>query len=105
MLTLLLVLRCVFVLQVLRETGCLNGVLCTDASKTDEELVAMTKNWTIVGQDLLKVVSTPQRSRLAIIVWPETSKGRCLQTQHSCLLAVCSRTMSCCAAVCAGELH
>lgn len=43
--------------KVLRETGCLNGVLCTDASKTDEELVAMTKNWTIVGQDLLKVVS------------------------------------------------
>jgi hypothetical protein len=44
-------------LQVLRETGCLNGVLTTDASKSDEELVAMTKNWTIVGQDLLKVVS------------------------------------------------
>jgi hypothetical protein len=43
-------------LQVLRETGCLNGVLCTDASKSDEELVTMTKNWTIVGQDLLKVV-------------------------------------------------
>jgi hypothetical protein len=43
-------------LQVLRETGCLNGVLTTDASKSVEELVAMTKNWTIVGQDLLKVV-------------------------------------------------
>lgn len=43
--------------KVLRETGCLNGVVCTDASKSDEELVAMTKNWSIVGQDLLKVVS------------------------------------------------
>eukprot|EP00882_Tetradesmus_deserticola_P003352 GHRQ01003548.1.p1 GENE.GHRQ01003548.1~~GHRQ01003548.1.p1 ORF type:complete len:464 (+),score=206.82 GHRQ01003548.1:50-1441(+) len=43
--------------KVLRETGCLNGVICTDASKSDEELVAMTKNWTIVGKDLLSVVS------------------------------------------------
>eukprot|EP00878_Enallax_costatus_P001809 GHUV01001967.1.p1 GENE.GHUV01001967.1~~GHUV01001967.1.p1 ORF type:complete len:464 (+),score=105.30 GHUV01001967.1:62-1453(+) len=43
--------------KVLRETGCLNGVITTDASKSDEELVAMTKNWTIVGQDLLSVVS------------------------------------------------
>jgi carbamoyl-phosphate synthase small subunit len=36
--------------------------LCTafsaaDASKSDEELVSMTKNWTIVGKDLLSVVS------------------------------------------------
>jgi len=43
--------------KVLRETGCLNGVVTADASKSDEELVAMTKNWNIVGQDLLKVVS------------------------------------------------
>lgn len=34
----------------------MNGVLSTDADKSDEELVAMTENWTIVGQDLLKVV-------------------------------------------------
>jgi len=27
----------------LRETGCLNGVITTDASKTDEELIALTK--------------------------------------------------------------
>lgn len=32
-------------------------MITTDASKSDEELVAMTKNWTIVGQDLLSVVS------------------------------------------------
>lgn len=42
----------------LRETGCLVGVISTDASKSDEELVAMAKNWTIVGKDLLSVVST-----------------------------------------------
>lgn len=50
----------------LRETGCLNGVLCTDASKSDEELVALTKNWTIVGQDLLKVVSERERVRESV---------------------------------------
>lgn len=43
--------------KVLRETGCLVGVITTDASKSDDELVAMTKNWTIVGKDLLSVVS------------------------------------------------
>lgn len=43
--------------KVLRETGCLVGVITTDESKTDEELVSMTKNWTIVGKDLLSVVS------------------------------------------------
>jgi carbamoyl-phosphate synthase small subunit len=67
----------VFVLQVLRETGCLNGVLCTDASKTDEELVAMTKNWTIVGQDLLKVVSAALRSRLAVMPWTDPTSRDC----------------------------
>ncbi len=41
----------------LRETGCLVGVISTDAAKSDEELLAMTRNWTIVGKDLLSVVS------------------------------------------------
>ena len=43
--------------KVLRETGCLVGVVTTDASKTDAELVTMAKGWTIVGKDLLSVVS------------------------------------------------
>ncbi|EFJ47406.1 hypothetical protein VOLCADRAFT_81499 [Volvox carteri f. nagariensis] len=43
--------------KVLRETGCLVGVVTTDASKSDEELVNMAKSWTIVGKDLLSVVS------------------------------------------------
>jgi len=30
---------------------------CADSSKSDDELVAMAKNWTIVGKDLLTVVS------------------------------------------------
>jgi len=43
--------------KVLRETGCLVGVISTDDSKSDDELAAMAKNWTIVGKDLLSVVS------------------------------------------------
>lgn len=40
----------------LRNTGCLVGVITTDASKSDAELVSMAKSWTIVGKDLLSVV-------------------------------------------------
>jgi carbamoyl-phosphate synthase small subunit len=43
--------------KVLRETGCLVGVVTTDSSKTDAELATMAKSWTIVGKDLLSVVS------------------------------------------------
>ncbi|EFN59093.1 hypothetical protein CHLNCDRAFT_18988 [Chlorella variabilis] len=41
----------------LRVDGCLNGVICTDASISDEDLVAQTKAWTIVGKDLIKEVT------------------------------------------------
>ncbi|MEW5297685.1 MAG: hypothetical protein WDW38_006859 [Sanguina aurantia] len=43
--------------KALRETGCLVGAVSTDASKSDAELLAMSKSWTIVGKDLLSVVS------------------------------------------------
>jgi hypothetical protein len=33
------------------------GVITTDDTKSDAELTAMAKNWTIVGKDLLRVVS------------------------------------------------
>ncbi|KAK9806878.1 hypothetical protein WJX72_005945 [[Myrmecia] bisecta] len=41
----------------LRNTGCLNGVICTDPSVSDEDLVQRTKNWTIVGKDLIAEVT------------------------------------------------
>lgn len=41
----------------LRVTGCLNGVITTDQSISDEKLIAMTKEWTIVGKDLIKEVT------------------------------------------------
>lgn len=43
--------------KALRDTGCLVGVITTDASKSDKELAEMAKSWTIVGKDLLSVVS------------------------------------------------
>jgi carbamoylphosphate synthase small subunit len=36
----------------LREDGSLIGVLSTDNSKTDEELLQMSKSWDIVGRDM-----------------------------------------------------
>nr|ACM47218.1 plastid carbamoylphosphate synthetase small subunit 1 [Medicago truncatula] len=41
----------------LREDGSLIGVLSTDNSKTDEELLQMSKSWDIVGIDLISGVS------------------------------------------------
>ena len=41
----------------LRVDGCLNGVICTDESIPDADLVGMTKSWSIVGQDLIKEVT------------------------------------------------
>ena len=41
----------------LRDTGCLNGVITTDAAKTDDELIAMAKGWTIVGKDMISEVT------------------------------------------------
>lgn len=40
----------------LRDTGCLNGVICDDLSVPVEELVSRCKSWTIVGKDLIKEV-------------------------------------------------
>ena len=42
----------------LRDTGCLNGVITTDNSKTDDELVKMCKEWTIVGKDMIGTVTS-----------------------------------------------
>uniref|UniRef100_A0A7S3QKY4 Carbamoyl phosphate synthase arginine-specific small chain n=1 Tax=Dunaliella tertiolecta TaxID=3047 RepID=A0A7S3QKY4_DUNTE len=41
----------------LRDVGCLVGVMSTDTSKTDEELIGMAKSWSIVGKDLLAEVT------------------------------------------------
>jgi carbamoyl-phosphate synthase small subunit len=41
----------------LREVGSLIGVLTTDKSKTDDDLIEMSKTWSIVGKDLITDVS------------------------------------------------
>jgi carbamoyl-phosphate synthase small subunit len=43
--------------RILRDTGCINGVICSDPSKSDADLAAMAQEFDIVGKDLLKVVS------------------------------------------------
>eukprot|EP01025_Chloroclados_australasicus_P025522 TRINITY_DN2547_c0_g1_i1.p1 TRINITY_DN2547_c0_g1~~TRINITY_DN2547_c0_g1_i1.p1 ORF type:complete len:408 (-),score=44.16 TRINITY_DN2547_c0_g1_i1:174-1397(-) len=43
--------------RILREVGCLNGVITDDASKSDEELVEMANGFEILGKDLLSVVT------------------------------------------------
>jgi len=44
----------------LRDTGSLNGVLCTDESVSDEELVEKAKSYSIVGEDLISQVTTKE---------------------------------------------
>ncbi|CAH2066394.1 unnamed protein product [Thlaspi arvense] len=41
----------------LREEGSLNGVLSTEQTKTDDELLQMSRSWDIVGLDLISDVS------------------------------------------------
>ncbi|XP_056855795.1 carbamoyl-phosphate synthase small chain, chloroplastic isoform X2 [Raphanus sativus] len=41
----------------LREEGSLNGVLSTEQTKTDDELLQMSRSWDIVGIDLISDVS------------------------------------------------
>jgi carbamoylphosphate synthase small subunit len=41
----------------LRDTGCLNGIITDDASLSDEELIARTKEWSILGKDLISEVT------------------------------------------------
>jgi len=42
----------------LREVGSLIGVLTTDKSKTDDELITMSKTWSIVGEGPYRVTYT-----------------------------------------------
>ena len=44
----------------LRESGNLNGIITSDSSLSDEELIERAKNWSIVGQDLISDISTQE---------------------------------------------
>ena len=41
----------------LREAGNLNGVITSDTSKSDDELIELAKSWNIVGKDLISDIS------------------------------------------------
>lgn len=43
--------------RILRDSGCVNGVISSDPSAPDGELVAMARQFDIVGRDLLSVVT------------------------------------------------
>jgi carbamoyl-phosphate synthase small subunit len=43
--------------RIVRDIGCINGVITDDVSKSDEELVALAKSFDIMGRDLLEVVT------------------------------------------------
>ena len=54
----------------LRETGCLNAVICADASVSDAELVERAKSFSIVGKDLISEVTCTEP-----YVWSEGATG------------------------------
>lgn len=43
--------------RILRDSGCVNGVISSDSAAADGELVAMAREFDIVGRDLLSVVT------------------------------------------------
>lgn len=43
--------------RILRDSGCVNGVISSDSDASDGDLVEMAKQFDIVGRDLLSVVS------------------------------------------------
>ena len=55
----------------IREKGSLVGVMTTDEGVSDDELVEMAKNWTIVGKDLLSVVSCSEPYEWKDPTWEE----------------------------------
>ncbi|KAL6781994.1 CMP2 [Auxenochlorella protothecoides x Auxenochlorella symbiontica] len=41
----------------LRVTGCLNGVVTTDLARSDADLLAVARGWSIIGKDLIREVT------------------------------------------------
>ncbi|KAI4345126.1 hypothetical protein L6164_012283 [Bauhinia variegata] len=69
----------------LREDGSLIGVLSTDKSKTEEELLKMSRSWDIVGIDLISGVSCKSPYEWVDITkpdWEFNSNGRSGETFH-----------------------
>lgn len=55
--------------RALRTTGCLNGVICTDASISDDDLLAQTKSWSILGKDLISEVGVHCQNASSVLSW------------------------------------
>ena len=50
----------------LRQDGSLIGVLSTEETKTDEELLEMSRSWDIVGKDVVELVKIMHRLKILI---------------------------------------
>jgi len=61
----------------LRETGCLNGVITTDASISDDELVSRTKVTAVATNSSRSAPRTAQNTDLALSLPPDTSDAVC----------------------------
>ncbi|KAL8261328.1 hypothetical protein R6Q59_025377 [Mikania micrantha] len=69
----------------LREDGSLIGVLSTEESKTNEQLLEMSRTWNIVGVDLISSVSCKKPYEWVEktgLEWDFNSKGRHDETFH-----------------------
>lgn len=67
----------------LRNTGCLNGVVTTDMTTPVEELVAKTKEWTIVGKDLISEVTCKEAYQYTEATAEEWEAGLVLRAKPS----------------------
>ena len=52
----------------LRDTGAMVGAICTDPAVPDAELLALAREWTLDGKDMISAVSTPAPYR-----WSEST--------------------------------
>jgi carbamoylphosphate synthase small subunit len=70
--------------RALRQTGCLNGVICTDASKSDDELLQQARSWSILGKDLISEVSGSNSDQRRCLI--RTGGGRPLKGFGVCVM-------------------
>lgn len=61
----------------LREDGSLIGVLSTEDSKTDEELLEISRSWDIVGKHLIYFMKGPRNLAHNLALNPAGSFFRC----------------------------
>jgi len=67
----------------LRGSGCLNGIITTDMDTPTEELVAKTKEWSILGKDLISEVTCSKPYKWVDTTDEEWEAGLVLKAKRS----------------------